>query len=208
MSENKKMSMAAKIIVAASLVLVVLLFFGIGLRAYNNFGDTSGEIGYAKAEELVLKDAGLSAEEVSRMICSTDYDNGRMIYEIDFYTEEKEFEYDVDAKSGEILKRESEMRRNSKKEEQMSSQNTPVAASPDSGKNENTDGISEEKAKEIAISHAAVDASSVTHYKAKLDYENGVKVYEIDFRSGGYEYEYDINAKTGAIIKSDKDFND
>jgi uncharacterized membrane protein YkoI len=39
----------------------------------------------------------------------------------------------------------------------------------------------------------------------KLDIENGVKVYDVEFYFGGYEYEYEINAVTGKVIKAEKD---
>lgn len=43
-----------------------------------------------------------------------------------------------------------------------------------------------EKAKEIAMAHAGVSAGSVSFVKAKLDTEDGVKVYDIEFYSGTY----------------------
>ena len=63
-----------------------------------------------------------------------------------------------------------------------------------------TSEISVEKAKQIALSHAGV--GSARFKKAKLDYENGIKVYEIEFKVGNLEYEYDINVSNGAIVSS------
>ncbi len=40
-----------------------------------------------------------------------------------------------------------------------------------------------------------------------MDYEYGMQIYEIDFKSGYMEYEYDINAKTGAILKAKRDWD-
>ena len=66
--------------------------------------------------------------------------------------------------------------------------------------------ISVEKAKQIALSHAGV--GSAKFKKAKLDYENGVKVYEIEFKVGNLEYEYDINVSNGAIVSSSVEVDD
>ena len=72
--------------------------------------------------------------------------------------------------------------------------------------NTQTSEISVERAKQIALSHAGV--GSARFKKAKLDYENGVKVYEIEFKVGNLEYEYDINVSNGAIISSSVEIDD
>ena len=41
-----------------------------------------------------------------------------------------------------------------------------------------------------------------------MDYEHGMKIYEIRFVYNGLEYEYDINAETGDILKFEKDYDD
>ena len=65
--------------------------------------------------------------------------------------------------------------------------------------------IGNTKAGEIALSHASLKKSQVRDFSCKLDYENGVQVYEVEFEYGRYDYEYDINAKTGKIIRWEKD---
>ncbi|MFR3363864.1 MAG: PepSY domain-containing protein [Christensenellales bacterium] len=65
--------------------------------------------------------------------------------------------------------------------------------------------IGEANAKAIALAHADLDSGSITAYKCKLDREDGRMVYEIDFRCGGFEYEYEIDAVSGAVVKQDKD---
>ncbi len=60
------------------------------------------------------------------------------------------------------------------------------------------------KAGSIALSHAKLKQSQVREYECKLDKENGIKVYEVEFSYGRYEYEYEINALTGKIISVEK----
>jgi uncharacterized membrane protein YkoI len=43
---------------------------------------------------------------------------------------------------------------------------------------------------------------------AELAHENGVTVYEVEFEADGYEYEYDVDAATGAVIKHEKEIDD
>ena len=68
--------------------------------------------------------------------------------------------------------------------------------------------ISKEEARNIALSHAGLSANDVTHLKAEFDFDDGVPEYEVDFRHGGYEYDYDIHAETGKIRSWDKDRED
>lgn len=55
------------------------------------------------AEDAALKHAGFKAEEVQRLRTTYDYDDGYEIYEVDFYKDGYEYDYDIDAVSGEIL---------------------------------------------------------------------------------------------------------
>ena len=66
--------------------------------------------------------------------------------------------------------------------------------------------IGEAKARTAALTHAGV--SNVSKYECRLDTENGVKVYEIEFKCGGYEYDYEINAVTGAVVKAEKNLDE
>ena len=62
--------------------------------------------------------------------------------------------------------------------------------------------IGAEKAKEIAFAHAGVAASDVGFSKAELDFDDGRIGYEVDFSSGTVEYEYEVDALSGAVLKS------
>lgn len=45
-------------------------------------------------------------------------------------------------------------------------------------------------------------------YHAELDRERKTIVYEVEFVSGKHEYDYEVNAETGKIIKAEKEFRD
>ena len=65
--------------------------------------------------------------------------------------------------------------------------------------------IGEEKAKQAALSHAGVDAASLTRMKIDLDFDDGRMIYDVEFISGNIEYEYEIDALTGAVLEFDRD---
>lgn len=68
--------------------------------------------------------------------------------------------------------------------------------------------ITKEEAKAIVLEHAELDAEEISRYKIELDKDGRRLVYEIEFDSGRYEYDYEVNAETGRIIKAEKEFRD
>jgi len=65
--------------------------------------------------------------------------------------------------------------------------------------------IGRQAAIRAALAHAKFHESDVRRLKCELDREDGVMVYEVDFKKDGFEYDYDIDAKTGTIIKAKKE---
>ena len=65
--------------------------------------------------------------------------------------------------------------------------------------------ITPEQAQTIALEHAGVTADEVTGLHAVMDIDNGRQEYDVEFRVGHLEYEYEIDAATGQIISTDID---
>ena len=147
---------------------------------------SSSAVTLAEAKSIALKHAGLSASDVRFTKAKTDYDDGVKEYDIEFVSGSYEYEFEVRASDGKIT---------SYDRERAEGQKTTSASTTSSG---NYIGV--EKAKSIALKDSGVSASKATFEKAKLDKEDGVYVYEVEFRSGNMEYEYEINAKTGKIL--------
>lgn len=61
--------------------------------------------------------------------------------------------------------------------------------------------IGTEKAKEIAFNKAGVKSSNVTNLDVEFDCDNGILIYDVEFDVGNNEYDYEINAKYGSIVK-------
>lgn len=68
--------------------------------------------------------------------------------------------------------------------------------------------ITKEEAIDIALKDAGFTADQVNGLHAEFDYDDGRPEYEVEFRQGGYEYDYEIHAETGTILHRDKDRED
>ena len=148
------------------------------------------------AKRIALAHAKLAEKDVTFVKVELELeDNNRYEYDVDFYSRNVEYDYEIDAVSGAILSADRDI------------ENYVIPTQPSTAAaNTQSSEISVEKAKQIALSHAGV--GSARFKKAKLDYENGIKVYEIEFKVGNLEYEYDINVSNGAVISSSVEVDD
>ncbi len=148
---------------------------------------TTKKITKAKAKSIALKHAGVSASKATFVKAKLDYEDGRRVYEIEFYSGNTEYDYEILASNGKIISYDKEI-----ENYEIPRKNTSSSTY-----------IGKAKAKSIALKDAGVSASSATFTKTKLDYEDGIRVYEIEFYTNSAEYEYEINAKTGKIRDMD-----
>ena len=61
-----------------------------------------------KAKSIALKDAGFDREEVFFVKTRSDWNNGQLVYEVDFVKGSTKYEYEIRAKDGVILDRDKE----------------------------------------------------------------------------------------------------
>lgn len=148
---------------------------------------TTKKITKAKAKSIALKHAGVSASKATFVKAKLGYEDGRRVYEIEFYSGNTEYDYEILASNGKIISYDKDIE-NYKIPRKNTSSSTYIGKA---------------KAKSIALKDAGVSASSATFTKTKLDYEDGIRVYEIEFYTNSAEYEYEINAKTGKIRDMD-----
>ena len=164
----------------------------IGVAKKANKANKTKKISADKAKKIALGDAKLAEKNVTFVKVELEFEDNRLVYDVEFYSGNVEYDYDIDAVSGAIVSADKDI------------ENYVIPAQP-STEAQATE-ISVEKAKQIALSHAGVGSARFT--KAKIDYENGVKVYEIEFKVGNMEYEYDINVVNGAIVSSSAEIDD
>lgn len=72
-------------------------------NAQNNIVNNTGDISVDKAKEIALSHAGLSADQVTFVQANMDFDDGIQKYEIEFYYNYREYSYEIDANTGNIL---------------------------------------------------------------------------------------------------------
>ena len=67
---------------------------------------TKGYISETDARDTALADAGVQASSVTVQKLALDWDDGRVVYDVEFYDREKTYEYEIDAVSGQVIKSE------------------------------------------------------------------------------------------------------
>ena len=156
--------------------------------------NTVGDIGIEKANEIAISHAGLSSGSVSFVKAKLDTEDGVKVYDIEFYSGNAEYDYEINSATGAIVSFDQDI------------ENYEIPTQPAAPTQAASSVISVDKAKQIALSHAGVSGASLK--KVKLDKDDGVRVYEIEFKVGNVEYEYDIDASSGAIISSSSEIDD
>ena len=191
---------------------VACLLFAAGVTGVPYYGSVGGEaiavakkankanktkkISADKAKKIALGDAKLAEKDVTFVKVELELEDNRLVYDVEFYSGNVEYDYDIDAVSGAIVSADKD----------IENYVIPAQPSTEAPTKAQASEISVEKAKQIALSHAGVGSARFT--KAKIDYENGIKVYEIEFKVGNMEYEYDINVVNGAIVSSSAEIDD
>ena len=155
-------------------------------------------IGTDKAMDIAAAAFGkASTAKMAYSAVDPELDESPAHYEVEIKSQTgEEFEYKVDAYTGAILE---------SKREAADGTEVPVvqpskpAASGD---------IGYAKAKSVALNHAGVSEGKAYDMDIELDDEDGTLVYEVEFKFGGMEYSYEINAATGAILKHEAELDD
>lgn len=68
--------------------------------------------------------------------------------------------------------------------------------------------ITEDRARTVSLERAGLKASDVARVKTELDFDDGVWKYEVEFKHGGFEYDVDVDAEKGSVLKFEKEYDD
>lgn len=160
---------------------------GIQVDSLSQTGEAStlAYIGEDAALTLACENAGVSTSDLTQYKVKFDSDDGVMVYDVEFTVGDTsgayvEYEYEINALTGDIVSFEQENKGSSGKDQPSTSMIDAYAA------------------QEAALNHAGLTASQVTSLSAKLDGEDGV--YDVDFKYDNTKYEYEIDAYTGAVV--------
>ena len=188
--------------------------------------NVTADTSYLSEEEIRNQVAGAYPD--SQLVAvEMDRDDGRYVYEVEFFSGGWKYDLVYDALTGEVLKEESEQTNwqpaetaaapAESAEETPASTETQVpesSAAASGGENRTETGaasgtsgqpVSEEKAREIAIGKASAEnpdadwSGSIT--KIRLDRDDGRLLYEGELRSGAIQCEFEIDAYTGVVLK-------
>ncbi|NBK96683.1 MAG: peptidase [Erysipelotrichia bacterium] len=121
-------------------------------------------------------------------------DDGVSYYEFIITGEKERYEIEVDANSGNILKQE-------KDDDYVGASNS------DTNTNTNTNTaatITQEQAQQIAMDRVG----SGTLVKCELESDDGILKYDVQIKNGNTEYDVDVDANSGEILKFDQDIDD
>ena len=156
----------------------------------NTSNNTSSGIGTAsaaltadQAKHKALAHAGLKANQVTFVKSKLDWDDGRQVYDVEFYTSDyKEYDYEIDASTGEVVSYDFDAEDHA----------PPATGNGQSGT------ITADQAKEKALSQ--VPGATVSDIREfETDYDDGRLQYEGKIYYNGMEYEFEIDGYSGAI---------
>lgn len=147
--------------------------------------------------------AGTTALDSVTAEVDSELDESPAHYEVELHTQWGEFEYLVDAYTGKVLSGQKDLLAT------ISAQNETARPS---GQKPAPSGVVQDigyaRAKSIALNHAGVSESKAYDMDIELDEEDGKLVYEVEFKSSGMEYDYEIDAATGTILKQEAERDD
>ena len=147
-----------------------------------NTNTSTGAVDEAKAQEIALAHAGIKAADATITKSKLDYDDGRQVYEIEWYANGAKYDYEVAVATGEII-------------------NSGYEAKTVVGTG-NSATVSEATAKQTALTRVS-GATEADIYEWKLDYDDGRPEYDGKIIYDGSEYEFTIDATTGTITEWD-----
>lgn len=145
---------------------------------------SAGDIGAEAAKAIALAHEDLSEDQVNGLWAEWDWEHDRLQYEVKFWKDSVEYEFEIDGATGTILKHERETHENS---------------GPSSGD------IGEAVAKAVALAHVGLSEDQVTGMWIERDWEHGRFEYEVDFWQEAVEYEITIDGATGMVLKFERE---
>ena len=144
------------------------------------------DIGIDRAKAIAFEDAGVTADEVTLVQEKLDRDGMRQVYEIEFLTADRQYDYEIDATTGAILESKWQLK-------------SLVSLANGSGD------IGASAAEGIALADAGVTADQVILLRTNRELIYGLLLYEIEFILSPLEYDYTFDAATGTIIEVTKE---
>ena len=143
----------------------------------------TGTVDEEMAQKIALEHAGVKATDATITKSKLDYEGRRQVYEIEWYAGGKKYDYEIAVDTGEIL--------SSAYDEKTSGWSVS---------NSSNVTVSEADAKQTALGRVS-GATQKDICECKFDYDDGRPEYEGKIIYGGTEYDFTIDASSGAVIE-------
>ena len=146
----------------------------------------NGQITLEQAKETALKHAGLKADAVTFAKAEQDYENGKLVYEVEFVTNDGgkvvEYDYEIDAATGSVVSYDYD------------------AENYVSAKGATTVSVDEATAKQTVLKKVP-GATAANIYEWKLDFDDGRWEYDGKIVYNLMEYDFTVDASSGAVTE-------
>ena len=146
----------------------------------------NGQITLEQAKETALKHAGFKADAVTFVKAEQDYENGKLVYEVEFVTNDGgkvvEYDYEIDAATGSVVSYDYD------------------AENYVSAKGATTVSVDEATAKQTVLNKVP-GATAANIYEWKLDFDDGRWEYDGKIVYNLMEYDFTVDASSGAVTE-------
>ena len=206
------------------IITVILLLIIIGICVYALI--LKENITEEEAKNIAFERANVAESDVNMLAVNKDNDDRK--YEVSFYDDNYEYEVDINYNNGKVESFEKDIRddgitnNNTSNDDTANTNNASVSDTNNNsnvanaiGNSSNTTNttnngseyIGEDGAREIALAYAGINNSNDVRFsKIELDVDRNVSIYEIEFYYNNIEYDYEINAQTGEVLKYEKGY--
>ena len=175
------------------ILCVCTLFLLVGCSKQSEKVQTT--ITQEQAKTIALEHAGLTEEEVTFTKEAMDQEGPKTVYEFEFYFNQTEYEYEIDATTKSIL--------SSNKEEKVVKQQEKTKEETIQQEENTSTNITQEKAIEIAKETIGIGDARVVSVYSEVD--DGQEKIKVILQANTMKYEVEIDQTSGAVIEVDQD---
>lgn len=190
----------------------------------------AGTITLEEARDIALADAGVAREEAVFTEAKQDMERGVPVFKFKFYGGNVEYEYEINGQTGAVYSKKTTTYvsqdpagtpppvQTAPPASQPPASQPPATQPPATAKptpapatqppatqaprptQPSNSFIGSDAAKQAALADAGVSAGDARFTKVRMDYEDGVPVYEVEFYTATHEYDYEIHAQNGSVF--------
>lgn len=166
-------------------------------------------IGMETAVKKVTEHAGVNAMSIKGLEIELEYDDGKMVYEVEFYANGREYDYEIDAKSGAVIDFDVEEDDNFEDNYANNSNHSgnkgsrPTEATPTVENPSKTDQVMTSRMSAAQARHAVINKFGGIIQKIEYNYDKSNPLYKGEALKEGQKVVFELNARTQSFKKWD-----